>query len=35
VRADPTPDAIARFEKELGCEHIRPQLQRLRESVGQ
>jgi len=35
VRADPTPDAIARFEKELGCEHIRPQLRRLRESVGQ
>jgi hypothetical protein len=35
VRADPTPDAIAQFEKELGCEHIRPQLQRLRESVGQ
>ena len=35
VRADPTPDAIARFEKELGCEHIRPQLQRLRESAGQ
>jgi hypothetical protein len=35
VRAEPTPDAIARFEKELGCEHIRPQLQRLRESVGQ
>jgi hypothetical protein len=35
VRADPTPDAIARFEKELGCEHIRPQLQRLQESVGQ
>jgi hypothetical protein len=35
VRADPTLDAIARFEKELGCEHIRPQLQRLRESVGQ
>ena len=33
----PTPrlDAIARFEKELGCEHIRPQLRRLRESVGQ
>jgi hypothetical protein len=35
VRADPTPDAIARFEKELGCDHIRPQLRRLRESVGQ
>jgi hypothetical protein len=35
LRADPTIDAIARFEKELGCEHIRPQLRRLRESVGQ
>jgi Caspase domain len=35
LRAEPTVDAIARFEKELGCEHIRPQLRRLRESVGQ
>jgi hypothetical protein len=35
VRAEPTLDAIAQFEKELGCEHIRPQLKRLRESVGQ
>jgi len=35
VRSEPTLDAIARFEKELGCEHIRPQLRRLRESVGQ
>jgi hypothetical protein len=35
LRADPSIDAIARFEKELGCEHIRPQLRRLRESVGQ
>jgi Caspase domain len=35
LRAEPTIDAIARFEKELGCEHIRPQLRRLRESVGQ
>jgi hypothetical protein len=35
VRAEPTLDAIVRFEQELGCEHIRPQLRRLRESVGQ
>jgi hypothetical protein len=35
VRAEPTLDAIVRFEKEIGCEHIRPQLRRLRESVGQ
>jgi hypothetical protein len=31
LRADPSVDAIAKFERELGCEHIRPQLQRLRE----
>jgi hypothetical protein len=35
LRADPTVDAIVRFERELGCEQIRPQLRRLRESVGQ
>jgi class 3 adenylate cyclase/TolB-like protein len=35
LRADPTMDAIARFERELGCERLRPQLRRLRESVGQ
>jgi hypothetical protein len=35
LRADPTVEAIARFERELGCEHMRPQLRRLRESVGQ
>jgi TolB-like protein len=35
LRADPTVDAIARFERELGCEQLRPQLRRLRESVGQ
>lgn len=34
LRADPSVGAIARFEQELGCEHIRPQLQRLRESLG-
>ena len=31
LRADPSIAAITRFEHELGCEHIRPQLQRLRE----
>jgi Caspase domain len=35
LREDPTLEEIARLEKELGCEHIRPQLQRLRESMGQ
>jgi Caspase domain len=34
LRADPSVDAITRFEHELGCEHIRPQLRRLRESLG-
>jgi hypothetical protein len=34
LRADPSIDAIKKFERELGCEHIRPQLQRLRESLG-
>jgi hypothetical protein len=34
LRADPSIDAITRFERELGCEPIRPQLQRLRESLG-
>ena len=34
LRADPSIDAIRKFEQELGCEHIRPQLQRLRESLG-
>jgi hypothetical protein len=34
VRAEPSADAIARFERELGCERIRPQLKRLRESLG-
>src|SRR5580704_10471769 len=33
LRADPSIDAIKKFERELGCEHIRPQLQRLRESL--
>jgi hypothetical protein len=35
LRTDPTISAIAQFERELACEHIRPQLRRLRESVGQ
>jgi TolB-like protein len=35
LRAGPTVDAITRFERELGCEQLRPQLRRLRESVGQ
>jgi hypothetical protein len=35
LRADPTVDDIARFERELGCEQLRPQLRRLRESMGQ
>jgi hypothetical protein len=34
LRAEPSAEAIARFGRELGCEHIRPQLQRLRESLG-
>ena len=34
LRSDPSVDAIRKFERELGCEHIRPQLQRLRESLG-
>jgi hypothetical protein len=35
LRADPTVDAITRFERELGCEQLRPQLRLRRESVGQ
>jgi hypothetical protein len=34
LRADPSAEAITKFERELGCEHIRPQLRRLRESLG-
>jgi hypothetical protein len=34
LRADPSIDAVKTFERELGCEQIRPQLQRLRESLG-
>jgi adenylate cyclase len=35
LRADPTIDSIARLERELDCERLRPQLRRLRESLGQ
>jgi hypothetical protein len=34
LRADPNVEEIRKFERELSCEHIRPQLQRLRESLG-
>ena len=34
LRAEPARDAIDQFEKELGCEQLRSQLRRLRESVG-
>ena len=34
LRADPTVEAISKFERELGCDQIRPQLKRLRESLG-
>ena len=34
LRADPSADALAKFDRELGCERIRPQLRRLRESLG-
>jgi hypothetical protein len=34
LRADPALDEIARFERELGCEKLRPQVVRLRESLG-
>jgi len=34
LRADPGADALTKFDRELGCEQIRPQLKRLRESLG-
>jgi hypothetical protein len=34
LRAEPNTDAIAKFDRELGCQQIRPQLERLRESLG-
>jgi Caspase domain len=33
LRADPSLDAIAKFDRELGCEKLRLQLRRLRESL--
>jgi hypothetical protein len=33
LRADLVPDQISRFQKELACERLRPQVQRLLESV--
>ncbi len=33
LRADPAPDQVIRFERELACERLRPQVVRLRESV--
>jgi hypothetical protein len=33
LRGDPSLDAIARFDRELSCERLRPQLRRLREST--
>lgn len=35
LRADPTPSALNKFERDLSCEKLRPQLRRLRESLGQ
>jgi hypothetical protein len=34
LRAEPSLEAVNRFERELGCEQIRNQLKRLRESLG-
>jgi uncharacterized caspase-like protein len=34
LRANPVRDAVARFARELACEDLRPQVQRLLESVG-
>ena len=34
LRANPVRDAVARFARELTCEDLRPQVQRLLESVG-
>jgi hypothetical protein len=33
LRAEPAPDQIVRFEKELACPGLREQVRRLRESV--
>jgi hypothetical protein len=34
LRANPTLDQISRFEQELRCTKLRPQIARLRESLG-
>jgi hypothetical protein len=34
LRAEPSLEAVTKFERELGCEQIRNQLKRLRESLG-
>lgn len=34
LRASQLPDEVIRFEHELGCERLRPQVVRLRESLG-
>jgi hypothetical protein len=34
LRANPLPEELARFERELGCTRLRPQVVRLRESLG-
>jgi uncharacterized caspase-like protein len=34
LRTDPSADQVAQFARELGCEDLRPQLQRLAESLG-
>ena len=34
LRAVPTRADVARFERELSCERLRPQVLRLRESLG-
>lgn len=34
LRASQAPDEVIRFEHELGCERLRPQVMRLRESLG-
>jgi hypothetical protein len=35
LRANPSRDALVTFERELGCERLRPQIARLRESLAQ
>jgi hypothetical protein len=33
LRVSPTPEEVVRFEKDLACEQLRPQLVRLRENI--